>query len=213
MKKECILSQYFIVRKLVWTHILWVNVAFFARIYTAEFKHSILSVNMIIILPTDFLLALVFVAKNCETLLTPTYRHLWRQDYSTVNITVEEFCQHRKKKKSCPWLLNNCSSHCWMIMPVTVEQSCQIVPVTNEESYQWLLNNGVPVTVEQSCQSLMKNHTSDCWTIVPVTVEQSCQPLLNNHASDCWTIVPVTVNQSCQWLLNNRASDCWTIVP
>ena len=23
-------------------------------------------------------------------------------DYSTMNITVEEFCQHRKKKKSCP---------------------------------------------------------------------------------------------------------------
>ena len=52
------------------------NIAFFARIYTAEVKHSILWVNMIIFRPTDFLLALVFVAKNCETLLTPTYSHL-----------------------------------------------------------------------------------------------------------------------------------------
>ena len=31
---------------------------------------------MIIFHPTDFLLVLVFVAKNCETLLTPTYNHL-----------------------------------------------------------------------------------------------------------------------------------------
>ena len=52
------------------------NIAFFARIYTAEVKHSILWVNMIIFRPTDFLLALVFVDKNCETFLTPTYSHL-----------------------------------------------------------------------------------------------------------------------------------------
>ena len=26
----------------------------------------------------------------------------------------------------------------------------------------------------------MKNHASDCWTIVPLPVEQSCQPLLKN---------------------------------
>ena len=52
------------------------NIAFFARIYTAEVKHSILWVNMIIFRPTDFLLALVFVAKNCEALFTPTYSHL-----------------------------------------------------------------------------------------------------------------------------------------
>ena len=52
------------------------NIAFFARIYTAEVEHSILWVNMIIFRLTDFLLALVFVAKNCEVLLTPTYSHL-----------------------------------------------------------------------------------------------------------------------------------------
>ena len=52
------------------------NLAFFGRIYTAEVKHSIQWVNMIIFRPTDFLLALAFVAKNCETLLTPTYSHL-----------------------------------------------------------------------------------------------------------------------------------------
>ena len=41
-------------------------------------------------------------------------------DYSTVNITVEEFCQHRKKKKiltmaveeSCQPLLKNRASDC-----------------------------------------------------------------------------------------------------
>ena len=81
-------------------------------------------------------------------------------DSSTVNITVEEFCQHRKKKKSCPWLLNNRASHCWIIMPVTVEQSCQ-----------WLLNN----------------RASHCWTIVPVTVEELYQWLLNNRVSDTST--------------------------
>ena len=116
---------------------------------------------------------------------------------STVNITVEESCQHRTKKKSCSWLLNNRASDCWRIMPVTVEESCQ---------------------------SLLNNRATDCWRIMPATVEESCQPLLNNRASDCWIIVPVTVEQSCQWLLNNRveqlcqwlnnrASDCWTILP
>ena len=58
LKKECILSQYFIVRKLVRSHILLMNIAFFVRIYTAEVKHAILWVNMIIFLPTDFLVAL-----------------------------------------------------------------------------------------------------------------------------------------------------------
>ena len=52
------------------------KIAFFARIYAAEVKHSMLWVNMIIFRPTNFLLALVFVAKNCETLLTPSYSHL-----------------------------------------------------------------------------------------------------------------------------------------
>ena len=40
---------------------------------------------------------------------------------STVNITIEEFCQHRKKKKSCQWLLNNHASDCWTIVPAVVE--------------------------------------------------------------------------------------------
>ena len=101
-----------------------------------------------------------------------------RHDSSTVNITVEEFCQHRKNK--------NLDRDCWRIVPVTVEQSCQ-----------WLLNN----------------RTNDCWIIVPATVEESCQPLLHICASDCSTIVPVTVEESCQPLLNNRVSDCWRIVP
>ena len=101
-----------------------------------------------------------------------------RHDSSTVNITAEEFCQHRKNK--------NLDRDCWRIVPVTVEQSCQ-----------WLSNN----------------RTNDCWIIVPATVEESCQPLLHICASDCSTIVPVTVEESCQPLLNNRASDCWRIVP
>ena len=58
---------------------------------------------------------------------------------STVIFTVEEFCQHRKKKKS--------ARDCWIILPMTVEESCQ-----------WLL----------------KNYASDCWKIVPATVDQSC---------------------------------------
>ena len=67
-------------------------------------------------------------------------------DSSAVNITVKEFCQHRKNRKSCPWLLNNRASHCWIIMTVTVEQSCQ---------------------------PLLNNHASDCWKIVPVTRDTS----------------------------------------
>ena len=100
---------------------------------------------------------------------------------------VEELWQLRKKKKSCPWLLNNCASDCWTI---------------------------VPATVELSCQRLLNYRASDCWTIVPVTVKQSCQRLLNNLSSDyCWTFVPVTFEELCQWLLKNRASDCSKIMP
>ena len=41
----------------------------------------------------------------------------------------------------------------------------------NLERYCWRI---VPVTVEQSCQWLLNDHASDCWTIVPVTVEKLC---------------------------------------
>ena len=97
--------------------------------------------------------------------------------------TVEKFCQHRKKKKFWPRLLENRASDCWITVPATVEQSCQ-----------WLLNH----------------RASDCWIIVPMTVEESCQWLLKNCASHCWILVPVTVEKLCQWLLNNRASDSST---
>ena len=106
-------------------------------------------------------------------------------NFSTVNITVEELCQHREKKKSCSWLLNNRASDCWRIMPVTVEESSQ--PQFN-------------------------NCAKDYWTILPLTVEESCQPLLNNCSSDCQTIVPATVEQFCQGLLNIRASCYWRIM-
>ena len=104
--------------------------------------------------------------------------------------------------------MNNCDSHCWTIVPVTVEQSCQ-----------WLLSSRasdcliiVPATVEESCQWLLNNRAGDCWRIMRATVEQS--------VSDCWRIVPVTVKQSCQtflklvkeyYLRNNTFHDCnWT---
>ena len=130
-------------------------------------------------------------------------------DSSTVNITVEEFYQHRKEKRSWPWLLENRVSDCWITVLGTAEEPCHRL-LNNRASDYWRI---APVTVEESCQRLLNNRARDCWTIVPVTVEQSCQPLLNNCASECWTIVPVTVEESCQPLLNNRASDCWRIVP
>ena len=135
---------------------------------------------------------------------------------STMNITIEEFCQHRKKKKSCQPLLKNsasiekrknCASHCWIIVPVTVEQLCQWLS-KNRASHCWII---VPVTVKQSCQWLLNNHASNCWITKPVTVEQSCQ-WLNNCATDCWAILPGTVEHSCQWLLH-IILNCWTIVP
>ena len=91
------------------------------------------------------------------------------------------------------------------------------MPVTVEQLYQWLLKNYtsdcwtiVLATVEQSCQWLLKNYNSDCWRIITVTVEELCQPLLSNRASDWWTIVPVIGEQSCQRLLNNCATDSST---
>ena len=93
-------------------------------------------------------------------------------DSSIVNVSVEGFCQHTKKKKSC---------HCWKIVLVTADQSCQ-----------WMLNNRatdcwriMPVTIQESCQPMLNNSASDCWAIVSVTVEELWQPMLNNRASDC----------------------------
>ena len=180
-------------------------------------------------LKAPFLLHLVVITRMLGCF---SYLRIASKVGSLTFFTVEEFCQHRKKKKS--------ARDCWRIVPVTVDQSYQwllnnrasdcwrIIPVTVKESCQWLLNNCasncwkiMPVTVEESCQPLLINCASDCWTIVQVTVEESCQPLLNNPASDCWRIVPVTLEQSCQWLLinryqwllNNCTSDCWRIVP
>ena len=129
-------------------------------------------------------------------------------DSSTVNITIEEFCQQRKKK--------NLDHGYWRIVPATIEESCQW-QLKNCTSHYWRI---VPVAVEKSCQQLLNNRASDCWTIVPVTVEESCRPLLNNRASDCWRILSVTVGQSCQtflklvkehFLRNNTFHDCyWT---
>ena len=177
-------------------------------------------------LKAPFLLHLVVITRMLGCF---SYLRIASKVGSLTFFTVEEFCQHRKKKKSardcwrivpvtveelCQWLLNNRVSDCWSI----VTSDCWIIaPATVEELCQWLKNHAsdcgriMPATVKHSCQWLLKNCTSG-WTIVPVTVEQSCQRLLNNRASDCWIIVSVTVEKLCQWL-NNRASDCWTIVP
>ena len=61
-------------------------------------------------------------------------------------------------EKLCHWLLKNCTSDCWAV---------------------------VLVTVEESWQRLLKSYTSKCWRIVPMTLEQSCQRMLNNYARDC----------------------------
>ena len=110
-------------------------------------------------------------------------------DSSTVNITVEKFCQHRKKK-TCLWLLKNRATDCWTIMSVTVAELCN-----------WL---------EESCQPLLCNRASNCWRIMLATAEQSFQQLLHITLK-CWTIVPVTVEKLCLQLWKNCASDCWRL--
>ena len=114
---------------------------------------------------TDNLIYLMLMISLVSRLL---YSGTWHNS-STVNITVEDFCQNKYKKtltrflwscattikQLCQWLLKNCASDCWTIIPVTVEELCQ-----------WLL----------------KNHTSDCWT---------------NGASNCWRIMPVSDEESC----------------
>ena len=85
-------------------------------------------------------------------------------DSSTVNITVEEFCQNKKRK--------NLVRHCWRIVPATVEQS-----------WQWLLKN-------YFSDCWRKNRASHCWAIVPVTVGELCQRLLMNCVNGCWTVMP-----------------------
>ena len=68
------------------------------------------------------------------------------------------------------WLLNNCASDCWTIVPDTFEQPVQ-------------------VTVEQSCQRLLNSHTSSNYW-------KSCN--WHNHASDCCTIVSAIFEEPCQ---------------
>ena len=142
-------------------------------------------------------------------------------DFSTVNITVEKFCQHRKKNKSSPWLLKNYASDCWRIVPSTVEWSCQWL-LNNRSSDFWTIVPGteesctdcrtfVPVTIEEFSQWLLKNRASDYWTILPASVAHNSEQL-NNRASDCWRVGPVTVEELYEWLLKNCASGCWWIV-
>ena len=110
--------------------------------------------------------------KNCTNvglcvvfLVHGTILQQWRR------ITAEEFCQHRKKKKPCLWLLKNRANHCWRIVPVTVEQSCQW-PLKNYTSNYWRI---VPVTWRIMSVTVGK--------IVSVTVDESCQRLLNSRAN------------------------------
>ena len=102
---------------------------------------------------------------------------------SWVNITVEEFCQHRKTKKSSQWLLKNRASNCWRF---------------------------VRATVEQLCQQLLKNRVSNCWTIVPVTVEQLWLRL-NCRWHDCSTVAGTILQQSLARFSNSRWHDSSTI--
>ena len=111
-------------------------------------------------------------------------------------------------------LLKNRLSHWWTIMPATTEQSCHIpctwndswtVIGTMEESRQQRKKKDY---FEQLCHWLLKNCTSDYWTVVLVTVEESWQRLLKSCTSKCWRIVTMTLEQSCQRMLNNYARDC-----
>ena len=88
---------------------------------------------------------------------------------STVDVTIEEFCQNTQKKHY-PWLRDH-ASDCWRIMLLTAEQSCK---------------------------RQLNNRVNRCWKMMPVTVKELYQWLLNNCTSDCWTIVPTAVEQSCK---------------
>ena len=102
---------------------------------------------------------------------------------------------------------------CWRIVPLTVEQSCQwlllnyAIDWKNRASHCCAI---VPVTVEELCQWLLKNRASNCWRIMLATAEQSFQQLLHITLK-CWTIVPVTVEKLCLQLWKNCASDCWRL--
>ena len=133
---------------------------------------------------TDNLIYLMLMISLVSRLL---YSGTWHNS-STVNITVEDFCQNKYKKTLTRFLWSCASNH-------------QTI---------------VSVTVEELCQRLLNNHPSDCWRIMPVTVEESyqwllnkwCQQLLKNHACEWWRIVQTTVEQPCQKLLKIGASDC-----
>ena len=151
---------------------------------------------------------------------------------STVNTTVQLWCQPRKEKQSCQPLLNivsatveHCASHCWTlcqplfnIVLATVEHCvshCWTLSATFEHcvSHFWTL-----------CQPLLnivsatfENCISHFWTL--------CQPLLNivsatveHCVSHCWTLCQpllntvsvavelLTIEPFCMLLLNSRGS-------
>ena len=98
--------------------------------------------------------------------------------------------------------------HCWIIMPVNVEQLRQQC-LDNCASNVWTI---VPATVEEWYHWLLSNPANNCWTLVPVPAEELCQWLLKNHAKDSWKILPVTIEELHQWLLKNCCRDSWRIV-
>ena len=116
---------------------------------------------------TDNLIYLMLMISLVSRLL---YSGTWHNS-STVNITVEDFCQN-KYKKTTRFLWSCASNH-------------QTI---------------VSVTVEELCQRLLNNHPSDCWRIMPVTVEESCLWVMKNHANNCWTTLPEAAENWCQWL-------------
>ena len=116
---------------------------------------------------TDNLIYLMLMISLVSRLL---YSGTWHNS-STVNITVEDFCQN-KYKKTTPFLWSCASNH-------------QTI---------------VSVTVEELCQRLLNNHPSDCWRIMPVTVEESCLWVMKNRANNCWTTLPEAAENWCQWL-------------
>ena len=131
-------------------------------------------------------------------------------DSSTVNTTVQLWCQPRKEEQSCQPLLNivsatveHCASHCWTLC----QPLFNIVLATVEHcvSHCWTLCqpllNIESATVEH-CQPLLnivsatvEHCVSHCWTL--------CQPLLNTVSV---AVELLTIEPFCMLLLNSRGS-------
>ena len=128
-------------------------------------------------------------------------------DFSTVNITVEEFCLHQKR---------NLGRYRWRIVPV---HGCSTVAGTILHKSMALFINShwcnsstdTGTNVQQSLARFFNSGWHDCSTVSGMILQQWLAQLFNSRWHDCSTVTGTIVQQSLTWLFNSHWRDCSTV--